>query len=61
MGTIAALVEEVTDEERKHTLAALERMRRRREALLAARHGKLYPDASEEIAAMRAEPDAELP
>jgi hypothetical protein len=50
-----------TDEERARARAALERMRRRREALLAAREGELFPEAAQEIAEMRAERDARLP
>lgn len=52
---------QLTEAERARTRAALERMRQRREALLKARGGRLFPEASEEIAAMRAERDAELP
>lgn len=51
----------LTEVERALARAALERMRRRRDALLAARGGRPFPEASEEIAAMHAERDAELP
>ena len=51
----------LTADEQERARAALGRMRLRRERLLAARGGRLFPEASEEIAAMHDERDAELP
>jgi hypothetical protein len=48
----------LSPEERERTRGALERMRRRRATLLTARSGRLFPEAGEEIAAMRSERDA---
>ena len=48
-----------TPEERQQMRVALERLQRRRDQLLAARGGKLFPDAGREVAEMRAERDAE--
>src|SRR5579884_3475088 len=50
----------LTAEERERIRGALERMRRRA-TLLTARGARLFPEAGEEIAAMRSERDAELP
>lgn len=50
-----------TDEELAQARIALATIRRVHAELLAARGGKLFPDSAGELAALRAERDAELP
>ena len=50
-----------TPEERERAWAALERIKRRHAELLAANGGELFPNSADEIAALHAERDAELP
>jgi hypothetical protein len=60
-GTEQLDVRPLSDDERRRMLAMLDRISRRREAMLEARGGRLFPSSGKEIAEMRRECEQESP
>ena len=60
-GTERVDVRPLSDDERRRTLALLDRISQRREAMLAARGGRFFPSSGKEIADMREQCERESP